>query len=165
MNRPDISRLYEYVILSRRKFLSQFRTLGWEEFVKNREASWNSLQGIFIHLLEVEDSWLHYAIAGKPWPFGDREPTVFKNFDEVENYERDLTQRTRRLLADLNSEELSKEIEIDFSEGKEKRTMEDILIHAFIDEVAHLGEFVCLMWQMDLRPPFIDWIDLHSKTP
>ena len=66
MNGPDISRLYEYVILSRREFLVQFRTLGWEGFVKNREASWNSLEGIFIHLLEVDDSWLHYDIAGKP---------------------------------------------------------------------------------------------------
>jgi uncharacterized damage-inducible protein DinB len=162
MNGLDISRLYDYVILSRRKFLSQFRALGWEEFVRNREASWNSLQGIFIHLLEVEDSWLHYDIAGKPWPFGDREPSVFKNFDEVENYERDLTQKTRRLLGSLSDEELSKEIS--FSEGKEKGTVEDILIHAFIDEVAHLGEFVCLMWQMDVKPSYIDWIDLHSKT-
>ena len=159
MNGSDISRLYEYVILSRRKFFEQFRALGWEEFVRNREASWNSLQGVFVHLLEVEDSWLHYDIAGKPWPFGDREPSAFKNFDEVEQYERDLTRRTRKLLGGLNPEELRREIAF----GKEKATVEDIFIHAFIDEVAHLGEFVCLMWQIDVKPPFVDWIDF-SKT-
>ena len=157
MNGSDISRLYEYVILSRRKFYEQFRTLGWEEFVRNREASWNSPQGVFVHLLEVEDSWLHYDIAGKPWPFGDREPSVFKNFDEVEKYERDLTRRTRKLLGDLNPEELRREIA--FGNGKEKATVEDIFIHAFIDEVAHLGEFVCLIWQIDVKPPFVNWID------
>jgi uncharacterized damage-inducible protein DinB len=162
MNGPDISRLYEYVILSRRKFISQFQTLGWEEFVRNREASWNSLQGIFIHLLEVEDYLLHYDIAGKPWPFEDRDPSVFKNFVEVENYEREVTQKTRRLLGDLNPEELSREIS--FSEGKERATVENLLIQAFIDEAVHLGEFVCLMWQMDKKPPYINWIELHSKT-
>ena len=162
MNGPDISRLYEYVILSRRKFLSSFRTLGWEEFVRNREASWNSLQGIFIHMLEVEDYLLHYDIAGKPWPFGDRDPSVFKNIVEVENYEREVTQKTRKLLEDLNPEELSREIS--YSEGKEKATVEKLLIQAFIDEVVHLGEFVCLMWQMDKKPPYINWIELHSNT-
>ncbi len=35
---------------------------------------------------------------------------------------------------------------------------------AFIDEVAHLGEFVCLMRQMDMKPSYINWINLHSKT-
>ena len=109
----------------------------------------------------MEDSWLHYDIPGKPWPFGDREPTVFKNFDEVEKYERDLTRRTRKLLGDLNPEELRREIA--FGNGKEKATVEDIFIHAFIDEVAHLGEFVCLMWQIDVKPPFVDWIEF-SKT-
>ena len=160
MNGSDISRLYEFLILSRRKFITQFRALGWEEFVKNHQASWDSLQGIFVHLLEVEDSWLHYDIAGKPWPFGDREPSVFKNFDEIENYEHDLTQRTRRLLKDLAPEELRREIA--FGNGKEKSIVEDILIHAFIDQVAHLGEFVCLMWQMGMKPPFVDWIDFSK---
>ena len=162
MNGLDISLLYEYVILSRQKFLSQFRTLGWEEFVRNREASWNSLQGIFIHMLEVEDYLLHYDIAGKPWPFGDRDPSVFKNIVEVENYEREVTQKTRKLLEDLNPEELSREIS--YSEGKEKSTVKNLLIQAFIDEVVHLGEFVCLMWQMDKKPPYINWIELHSNT-
>ena len=129
MNSPDISRLYEYVILSRRKFLSQFRTLDWEEFVRNREASWNSLQGIFIHMLEVEDYLLHYDIAGKPWPFGNRDHSVFKSLVEVENYEREVTQKTRRLLGGLNAEELSREIS--FSEGKERATVENFLIQAF----------------------------------
>ena len=160
MNGPDISRLYEYVILSRGKFLAQFRALGWEEFVRNREGSWNSFQGIFIHLLEVEDSWLHYDIAGKPWPFGDREPSFFKSFDEIENYEGDLTERTRKLLGHLSPGELRRKIA--FGNGKEKGTVEDILIHAFIDEVAHLGEFVCLMWQMETKPPFVDWIDFST---
>jgi uncharacterized damage-inducible protein DinB len=162
MDSLDISRLYEYVILSRRKFLTHFRTLGWEEFVKNHEASWNSLQGIFVHILEVEDSWLHYDIANVPWPFGDRDPSVFKNFDEVENYERELTQKTRRLLVELVPVELNREIV--FSDGRKRGRVEDILVHVFIDELTHLGEFVCLMWQMDVKPPYINWIDLHSKA-
>ena len=161
MEAADISRLYEYVIESRRKFLEAFRRLGWEEFTRNREATWDSLRGIFVHILEVEDSWLHYDIPGKPWPFGNRDPLTFKNFEEVEAYEHELTEKTRQLLAYLKPQDLCRDVVL--WEGQRKGTVENILIHTFIDEVAHLGEFVCLMWQIDRKPPFINWIELHSK--
>jgi len=151
MEAADISLLYEYIIESCRRFVESFRGLGWEEFTRNREATWNSLHGIFVHILEVEDSWLHYDIPSKPWPFLDREPSAFKNFEEVGVYEQELTKKTRELLANLTPQDLRSEVV--FWEGERKSSVENILIHTFIDEVAHLGEFVCLMWQRDVSLP------------
>lgn len=156
-------RLYEYVIETRRSFLSKLRELGWEEFAKNREASWNSMLGVFIHLLEVEDSWLHYDLVGKPWPYGDRDPSVFKSFDEVEVYDQELTEKTLSLIENLTQEALVKEVIFDWRQGKVKSSTENILIHTFIDEVAHLGELICLMWQLNLTPPWTNWIERHSQ--
>ena len=43
------------------------------------------------------------------------------------------------------------------------RSFERIVLHAFVDELAHVGELVCLFWQMDVEPPFIDWIDFRAN--
>jgi hypothetical protein len=94
LNVSDVHSLYKYITHSRSKLLASFRELGWEEFTRNREASWKSMRGIFVHILEVEDSWLHYDAARVPWPFGDRDPSAFKSFDEVEAYERELREKT-----------------------------------------------------------------------
>ena len=43
------------------------------------------------------------------------------------------------------------------------RSFERIVLHAFVDELAHVGELVGLFWQMDVEPPFIDWIDFRAN--
>ncbi len=164
MNPADVRFLYEYVIESRGKFLSKCRELGWDEFTKNREASWNSMQGIFVHMLEMEDSWLHYDIPGKPWPYGDRDPAFYKSFEEMEAFHRQLADKTRALLKDLTRDALAKEVVFEYRKGMAKSTIESILVHAFIDEVAHLGELICLMWQLNVKPPYLSYIDQHIKS-
>lgn len=159
LNVADIRGLYEYVTELRGKFLASFHELGWEEFTMNREASWNSMRGVFVHILEVEDSWLHYDVAGLAWPYGDRDPSTFMSFDEVEAYDRELADKTRRLLDSLTPEVLVKQVIFEWRSRKVKSTIENVLIHAFIDELAHLGELVCLTWQLDVKPPWENWME------
>jgi uncharacterized damage-inducible protein DinB len=161
MKPADLRSIYEYLIESRRGFLAKFRELGWDEYTRNREASWQSLHGILVHILEVEDSWIHYDIPGKPWPYGDREPSAFRTFDEVEVYHLELTQKTRTLLNDLTPETLAQEAIFEWHGTKVKSAVENILIHTFIDELAHIGELICHMWQMNTKPPHVNWIEQH----
>ena len=70
MDPSDFVQISEFLIESRERFLDKFRKLGWDEVAKDRGATWNSMLGIFVHLLDVEESWLHYP--EKPWP----EPSV-----------------------------------------------------------------------------------------
>lgn len=159
----DLISLYEYLIESRERFLAKFRQLGWEEATKEREATWGSMRGIFVHMLEMEDSWLHYDIPRKPWPFGDRDPSSFTTFEAVEAYHTDLSERTRTYLQGLTEEGLAEDVVFDWAPGKASSSVSDVLLHAFIDEVAHLGELICLMWQMDVKPPHVNWIAEHIR--
>ena len=153
--------LCEYLIESRERFFAKFRELGWDEVTRNREATWGSMRGIFVHMLEVEDSWLHYDISGKAWPYGDRDPSAFTSFDAVDAYLADVTGRTRTFLAELTEDRLVEDVVFDWSPGKARSSVREVLVHAFIDEVAHLGELICLMWQMDVTPPHVNWIAGH----
>ena len=163
MNISDARELYTYLAESRKSFLNKLLELGWEEATRDRGATWGSMQGVFVHLLEVEDSWLHYDIPGKLWPYGDRDPSAFKDFNELEAYNRELSERTKTYLSSLTLEELRREVSYDVRGSTTKSTVENILIHTCIDEIAHIGELICLMWQLDVKPPYIDWIKEHSK--
>jgi len=159
----DLVSLYEYIIESRERFLEAFRELGWAEVTKDRGATWNSMRGIFVHMLEVEDSWIHYDVAGRSWPYGARDPSAFKTFEEIAAYHTDLAGRTRAYLDGLTDESLAGEVLFDWAPGKARSSIEDVLVHAFIDELAHLGELICLMWQMDVKPPHVNWISEHME--
>lgn len=152
MEASDLTQLFEYIADSRRRFLTAFRELGWEEVSKNRGATHHSMHGIFMHMLEVEDSYLHYDIPGIPWPHGERDPIVFDTFGKMEAYDQDVVARTRAFFARLTSDDLGREVAI--PDWGEKTSMEHVLLHTFLDEMAHLGELVGLMWQMDVEPPF-----------
>jgi uncharacterized damage-inducible protein DinB len=123
------------------------------------------MRGVFIHILEVEDSWLHYDARGIPWPFGDRDPSAFASFDQVETYQRELAAKTRRLLENLTPEVLGMQVIFEWRDGKVKGSIENIFVHVFVDELAHLGELVCLMWQSDVKPPWTNWLEeYHEPT-
>ena len=163
MNVTDFRRMYDFVSSARTRFLKAFRDLGWKEATRDRGATWDSLHGIFVHILEVEDSWLYYDITGKPWPYGERTPEAFDSFDAVEAYDRELTEKTRAFLEGLEEDDLRRMV---VPEGWEEEvlTVEDILIHNFIDAIAHLGEMVALFWQIDAEPPWVNWSALHKAS-
>ncbi len=152
MNVRDFSQLFTYVADQRRHFLERFRDVGWEEVNRNREATHHSMHGIFMHMLEVEDSYLHYDIPGLLWPHGERDPVVFDSFDKMETYDREVEEKAEEFFASLRDDNLGREIFVE--DWDASYSMEHVLLHTFLDEMAHLGELICLMWQMDVEPPF-----------
>jgi uncharacterized damage-inducible protein DinB len=56
----DIKDLLSYNDVERRAFFEAFAKLPWNEFTKNREASFNSIRNIFIHTLNATDYWLDF---------------------------------------------------------------------------------------------------------
>ncbi len=51
----DVGKLIEYNKEVRHRYLDALVKLPWDEFVKNREASWYSIRNIFIHTLNAID--------------------------------------------------------------------------------------------------------------
>jgi uncharacterized damage-inducible protein DinB len=62
-------------------------------------------------------------------------------------------------VANLNDAALAKEVEFKETVGTTRRTVSKVMMHAFVDELAHVGELICLLWQLNVKPPYIDWID------
>ena len=160
MNAKETSQLFDYLIDTRTKFLAKFRDVGWEAFTKNRQASWGSMLGIFLHILDVEDSWLHYALRGLALDaLQSPDPAQYAGFERVNEYESRISTKTRALMAKLSDSDLEKEVEFKESTGTTRRAVSKIIMHAFIDELAHVGELICILWQLDVKPPYIDWLD------
>jgi uncharacterized damage-inducible protein DinB len=161
MRTQDLQALYEYVIESRTRFLEQSRALGWTEFTRDRGASWGSMLLVYLHMLDDEEGWLMLAEqGGSSTETPDRKAESYRNFDEVAADSARVDGLTRARLARLTDEQLAQEVTLRFPEPFQ-RTRERIIVHALLDEVAHLGEFVCLFWQQKVPAPFIDWLDFR----
>jgi uncharacterized damage-inducible protein DinB len=162
VNVTDAKERFDYLIETRSRFLGAFRGIGWEAFSKDRGATWGSMLGIFLHVLDVEEGWLQYgAKAGTVLGSPDRKVADYKDFDQLEVDNNRVGALTREYLSTLTDEALDTEISLHLSDGVYRRKVSKILEHAAVDELAHLGEWICLLWQLDVKPPYIDWLDFH----
>lgn len=148
----DFARLFAYAADSRRRFLARFRDLGWDEVTRDREATHHSMRNILVHMMDVEDSYTQEAIQGRPVP--ELDPADFGTFEDLEARDNEVTARTRTFLRTLTPEELGRAISVPWWKKRKKAIVEEVLLHAFLDEVAHLGEMVALFWQLDEEPPW-----------
>jgi uncharacterized damage-inducible protein DinB len=154
----DVRQLLKYNERVRHRYFEALAKLPWDEFVKNREASFHSFRNIFIHTLNAIDHWLNFL---------QKEKAAYKKFDEyltfqdVSAYMEYIEARMRDYLNSLPSGGLGKKYLVtnDVNETIEI-TAEDVLIHVFEEEVHHRGELIALLWQMGIEPPLMGWKEL-----
>jgi uncharacterized damage-inducible protein DinB len=156
----DMRDRFDYLIDTRAKFLETFRSIGWEAFARDRGASWGSMLGIFLHVLDDEEGWLQYgARQGSILNGPDRKIPDYHDFDQLSSDNSKVAELTRSYLETLSDNDLSREIMLQLPDGIYRRRISKILEHAAVDELAHVGECICLLWQLDVKPPYIDWLD------
>lgn len=159
MNIFDIRRFFNYNKKVRHKFLEALKTLPWEEVVRNREASFNSMRDIFLHTLQAEDRLVNSIVAGEsdrlPSPHSFEEYATMK---DVEEEMHEVESRTQVTLDRLTDQDLDHEAEVKRRDGSmAKSRIEDLLIHVFEEEIHHRGELIALFWQMNKEPPMVGW--------
>jgi len=165
MQPDEVRELYEYLIETRARFVKKFREIGWAEFAKDRGATWGSMLGILLHMLDDEEHWLRVATEGGSLSATpDRKIEDYAGFEQVEEDTARVAALTRSRLSAIASTDLAAPVTFT-GKGEETFRFDTIVFHAWTDEVAHVGELVCLLWQMDVRPPFIDWIDFRAPAP
>jgi uncharacterized damage-inducible protein DinB len=151
----DVKKLLEYNGIERRAFFDKLTKLPWEEFTKNREASFHSMRNIFIHTLQAVDFWLDYLQKqniGSKKKFDE-----FKSYEGLGTYLEQVEKRMRNYLESLTPKMLSQKLTV-YGKGKpEEVTIEDILVHVFEEELHHRGELIALLWQMNIEPPVIGY--------
>ena len=156
MHPRDVQELFEYLIESRPKFLDSFRWLGWDEFAKDGSE-------LGFHAGDLSPpTGRRGGLAAVPPARGRslidatrRKKEDYSSFEHVAADSTRVGAQTRSFLASLTQTELTTEVEFQLPNETMRRTRETIAMHAFVDELAHVGEFVCLLWQLDVKPPFL----------
>ena len=151
----DVKDLIAYNDVERRAFFKAFAKLSWNEFTKNREASFHSIRNIFIHTLNATDYWLDFLQNEN-----QRSKTKFeeyKTLKEIGSYMKHVENRMKKYVKSLSSKDLKKKYEVKGSGKPEMVSAEDVLVHVFEEEVHHRGELIALFWQIGIEPPLIGY--------
>jgi uncharacterized damage-inducible protein DinB len=152
----DVKELLEYNSTVRQRYFDTLCRLPWEEFTKNREASFHSLRNIFLHTMGAIDYWLDFLQQEKKYARRDFEE--YKTYEEVRAYMEHVEERMTRYLNSLPPKGLEKTY---ITEDDWKKTVtvttEDVLLHVFEEEVHHRGELIALLWQINVEPPSMGW--------
>ena len=152
----DIKELLEYNETVRHRYFETFTKLSWDEFTKNREASFNSFRNIFIHTLGALDYWLDFL--QKQNLHSEKKFDEYTTYDQVRTYMEHVEKRMHTYLHSLPPKGLKKTYKVTGDNHKTtKITAEDILIHVFEEEIHHRGELIALLWQIDIDPPAMGW--------
>ena len=152
----DICELLKYNEKIRRQYFDSFTQLSWEEFTKNREASFHSIRNIFIHTLNAVDFWLSF-LQNKDFD-ANKKFDEYESFEEVKSFMEQVEKKTCDYLNRLTAAKLHETFTANDDSGKPIQvTAEDILIHLFEEEVHHRGELIALLWQMGVEPPLMSW--------
>jgi uncharacterized damage-inducible protein DinB len=155
----DIRNFLEYNEDVRRKYFETFCKLSWDEFTKNRKASFHSMKNIFVHTLGAIDYWLDFL--QKQNLHSKKKYEEYETLEQVKAYMEHVEKRMHNYLDSLSTEKLEKTYKIKDDNGKtQKITAEDVLIHVFEEEVHHRGELNALLWQIGIDPPPMGWKNL-----
>ena len=152
----EVKQLIEYNERIRHRYFETLKKVPWEEFVKNREASFHSMRNIFIHTLGAVDYWLDFL--KKENVHSNKKFDDYLNFRDVNAYMEQVEKRTHGYFDSLPPDWLTRKYTVtnDVNETVEI-TAEDVLIHVFEEEVHHRGELITLLWQMGIEPPMMGW--------
>jgi len=154
-----ISELLRYNERVRREYFESLAKLSWDEFTKNREASFHSIRNIFIHTLNAVDYWLSF-LQKEDFKL-HRKFAEYETFQDVKEYMERVEKRMCDYLETLSPSKLNENYTVTDDEGKScEVTAEDILIHVFEEEVHHRGELIALLWQINVEPPMMSWKNL-----
>ncbi len=162
-NKMKVIKILEYSQYLRHRYLDTLSGISWDEVVKDRGASFDSLRDIYLHCIDVLDFLVNHLIQGDT----ERPSISFDDYDNIEKiraYLDRVESDANAYLSKITPEELSRVIERKFSDGTVVQvTVEDMLIHFFQEETHHRGEFIALLWQMNIEPPHLGWARYINK--
>jgi uncharacterized damage-inducible protein DinB len=151
-------KLLEYSQFLRHKYLETLSKLPWEEVIKDRGASFPSLKDIFVHMVFVVDAFINYVLQGNP-NYPHVKYDEYDSIEKITKYMEEVESKANSKLSKMTPEELAGNIE---SKRKDGSTflipVEDILLDFFQEETHHQGELLALLWQMDVEPPHMGFI-------
>jgi uncharacterized damage-inducible protein DinB len=153
---------------SRGKYLNALLRLSPEERRKDRGASWGSIQGIYLHVIEDYIWWFENV--------PQRRLTEFEALVERELTDLELRKLTRRvdrsvhaITDSLKPADLRRPLPVSGEGGDGKpyeftTCLADVIWHMVEEELQHRGEMNALFWQMDIDPPAPSWFSSPASV-
>ena len=159
----DIFELWRYVTTLKHKYFDTLAKLPWEELVRNREASFNSIRNVFLHIISVEESYVNFILSKKGGKYIPYDFEKFSNMESIRRQMEEVEAKTKKCLLSLKEKNLVEQYEWTRPDGSTTRgTGEDIIIHMALEQIHHFGELICLLWQMNVTPPHLGWLQYLS---
>lgn len=151
-----IIKMFEYSQYLRHAYFDTFCRLPWDDFIKDRGASFDSIRNVFLHCVEVLDRYVNQFIRG-----GNKLPRInfddYDSFDKIKIYLYRVESDVNHYLKTVTPEELKRKFVREFKSVTLTLTVEDGLVDIFQELIHHYGEFIALLWQMKIEPPHLGW--------
>jgi uncharacterized damage-inducible protein DinB len=151
----------------RGRYLRAILKLSPQERVKDRGASFGSLQDIFLHIIEDYNWWFDDVVNDTQ---GDFRELVGKEWSELElkRLSKRVDKTVRNLADSITPKKLGHEYLVNGIGGDGKPytmtvSLADIMWHMLEEELQHRGELNALFWQMDIDPQADAWFGRELK--
>ena len=157
----DLTAYFDQTWNAREKLLDTAEVLSPEEWEREFDFSWKSMQKLFAHIIEVERSWMLEDIRGKKYAAED-EAAIKRRYatpDKARAEGREVADLTRSVLSEYSSPaKLHETREVKGADGGVIHlTVEQILIHVFTHELRHQGQLQVVLRLLGKKPPNADW--------
>ena len=162
----DARTLYDYNRAVFDRFVRKVRNLPGRGATRKRGIGHESLLDTLVHVLNVHEVWVLYILPGRTSDkelgalFDDprRKPKNWKDFDA---YARRVWAGIDAALSRETSRSLGRRVKVFWMRGT--YTARDGLLQATVEQAHHLGEVIGALWQDDIQPPEMTWIDVHRE--
>jgi uncharacterized damage-inducible protein DinB len=149
------------------RFVRRVRRLPGKAATRRRGIGHESLFDTLVHILNVQEVWLVYIVRGKNSDrdleplFQDprRKPKTWKEFDA---YAKQVWAGAEETVGGLTPRALAAPAKIWWMPGR--YTVGDAIYQTMMEEAHHLGEIIGALWQDDVKPPEMTWIDVRRLS-
>ncbi len=142
------------------RYLRRVARLPGRAATRRREIGHQSLFDTLVHILNVHEVWLVYLVPGRGGELealfrtASRRPATFEG---LRSYARHVFDEIDRTVASLDGRSLGRRVKAPWMPGT--YTVRDAFLQTTLEQAHHLGEIIGALWQDDLEPPSMTWID------
>jgi uncharacterized damage-inducible protein DinB len=162
----EARRLFDYNQRVFDRYLARLQRLPWATVTRDRGSGHLSMKDTMVHILNVHDGWLNYVVTGRVRALATakgRTKAENPTWVDVRAYRDRVWAGEHALLDPLKDAQLRRVVKAPWMPGR--YTLSDALQQVSFEQAHHLGEVIALLWQLDIEPPDMTWIDTLRGVP
>jgi uncharacterized damage-inducible protein DinB len=116
------------------------------------------MKNVLLHIIDNEEWIVNYAIFKRSKEYSRKKSEEYSNMQMILDHLSEVEKKTVAYFSSVTEDELRKNVIFVLSSGKKfDLTVEECLVQSFTEQLYHLGETICLLWQDDIEPPPMQW--------